>query len=142
MTRPAEDRVREANEMFYEAICSGDIGLMREVCVRDSRSKCVHPAWPMLYGWEAIEESWKNIFDAGGIADIEISDVRVHVSGQVAWVICIEKIAHRAGDEIRLGYAQCVNVFERSDSSWRLVIHHASPIPEPRGGAASSHNLQ
>lgn len=142
MTRRIEDSVREANEMFYEALGSRDIGLMKEVWVRDSKSKCVHPGWPMLYGWEAIEESWKNIFDAGGIADLEVSDVRVQVSGQLAWVICIEKIGHRAGDEIRVGYAQSINVFECTDSSWHLVIHHASPIPAPRGGMAPSHNLQ
>lgn len=128
--------------MFYEAFGRGDLSLMKEVWLRDSRSKCVHPGWPMLYGWEAIEESWKNIFDAGEITDIEITDVRLRVTGQLALVICIEKIGHRAGDEIRVGYAQSVNVFERSDSSWHLVIHHASPVPEPRGGAASSHSLQ
>lgn len=142
MTRRFEDSVREANEMFYEAFARGDLSLMKEVWLRDSKAKCVHPGWPMLYGWEAVEESWKNIFEGGEIADIEITDVKVQIAGKLAWVICIEKIGHRAGNKIRVGYAQSVNVFERSDSSWLLVVHHASPVPEPRGGAGSAHNLQ
>jgi ketosteroid isomerase-like protein len=136
------DEVLTANSGFYECICDGDLDKMKSIWLKEPKSKCVHPGWPMLYGWEAINESWKNIFEAGGPAHIEISDVRGYVSGDTAWVICIEKISQRVGDQIRLGYAQSTNVFEYSASSWKLVIHHASPIPVPRGETTSNHNLQ
>jgi hypothetical protein len=136
------DEVLEANSGFYECMCQGDLVKMQALWLKEPKSKCVHPGWPMLYGWEAINESWKNIFEAGGPAHIGILDVRGFVSGEMAWVICMEKISKRVRDQIRLGYAQSINVFEYSDSSWKLVIHHASPVPVPGGEAASNHKLQ
>ncbi|MEQ9617863.1 MAG: nuclear transport factor 2 family protein [Deltaproteobacteria bacterium] len=142
MTGQLKDQVLKANEKFYSALGSGDLELMREVWVRDSKARCVHPGWPMLYGWDAVMESWKKIFEEGGPAGIEVSDVRIRISGNLAWVVCIEKISQRVDEEIRSGYAQSTNVFEYRDSSWLLVIHHASPVPVPRGEGASDHSLQ
>ena len=142
MTSERKDQVHKANDTFYAALRNGDLDRMNEVWLKGSESKCVHPGWPMIYGWEAIKESWKNIFEAGGLSDIEVSDISVEVSGTLAWVICIEKIGHRVGDEIQFGYAQSTNVFEYKGSSWKMVIHHASPIPVPRAEMPSSHNLQ
>lgn len=137
-----EEEVLEANSRFYKALRDADLVSLQEVWTDGPTAKCVHPGWPMLYGWEAIKESWKNIFQAGPPAEIEISDAKAYVSGDLAWVICIEKIIQRAGSETRLGYAQSTNVYERCGSSWRLVIHHASPVPVPAGEAASNRNLQ
>jgi len=137
-----EQEVLKANSRFYQALRDGDMDSMRNVWINDPKAKCVHPGWPMLYGWEAIKESWKNIFQAGAPARIEISDERVYVSGELAWVICVEKISQRAGDQTRFGYAQSTNVFEMCGSSWRLVIHHASPVPMPAAEAVSNQNLQ
>ena len=136
------NEVLKANSMFYECIREGDLDKMQRAWLKDPKAKCVHPGWPMLYGWGVVKESWKNIFEAGGPAYIEISDTTAYVSGEMAWVICIEKISQRVGDQVRLGYAQSTNVFEYRDSSWQLVIHHASPVPVPRGEAASNQNLQ
>ncbi|MCL4244061.1 MAG: nuclear transport factor 2 family protein [Candidatus Dadabacteria bacterium] len=43
---------------------------------------------------------------------------------------------------MRIGFAQSTNVFHKTGSGWKLVIHHASPIPMPRTEAASDTNLQ
>jgi ketosteroid isomerase-like protein len=137
-----KEEVLKANSRFYLALRNGDLESMRRVWLNEPEAKCVHPGWPMLYGWEAVNESWKNIFQGGPPAVIEISDERVHVSGDLAWVICIEKISQTAGGQTRHGYAQATNVFELRDSSWRLMIHHASPVPIPAGDAESNHNLQ
>jgi ketosteroid isomerase-like protein len=142
MEAKRKEEVLQANSKFYQALSDGDLVSMGEVWINEPKAKCVHPGWPMLYGWEAIRESWKNMFQAGTPARIEISDVRVHVSGDLAWVICIEKISQKPGDETRLRYAQSTNVYELSGYSWRLVIHHATPVPVPAGEAVSNHNLQ
>jgi ketosteroid isomerase-like protein len=142
MATDRKKEVLETNSRFYQALRDGDLASMKEVWINEPRAKCVHPGWPMLYEWEAIGESWKNIFQSGVPAHIEISDVRVHVSGDLAWVICIEKIIQKAGDETRLGYAQSTNVYELRGPSWRLVLHHASPVPVPAGEAVSNQNLQ
>ncbi len=143
MSADQKHQVHKANEAFYAAIRGADMSRMTELWLDDPKSKCVHPGWPMIYGWEAIKESWANIFEAGGlITDIEVSGITLEVSGTMAWVICVEKIGHRVGDEIRIGYAQSTNVFEYTNSSWKMVVHHASPIPVPRTEMESTHNLQ
>lgn len=141
-TRQDSEEVLLINERFYLAINEGDMSLMSEVWLAGPEAKCVHPGWPMLYGWEAVKESWKNIFESGGPEGIELSHIGVEVSGAAAWVVCIEKISHRAGDGVRAGFAQSTNVFHKTGSGWKLVIHHASPIPMPRTETGSDTNLQ
>ena len=142
MSQRYRDEVLMANESFYRAIEDGDSERMRELWLKDKEVKCVHPGWPMLYGWEEVGESWKNIFENGGLPEIELSDVRVQVSGDMAWVICIEKISHRLEDEVQVGFAQSTNIFVLSGSSWHICVHHSSPMPTPGGDAALSENLQ
>lgn len=128
------DDVLKVNEIFYRALENGNLDSMEEVWVKDERAKCVHPGWPMLFGWEAIRQSWKNIFEAGVPAKIRISHVICEISEDLAWVTCIEHISHKIRDEIETSLAQTTNIFERHGSRWLMIHHHASPIPVPRGG--------
>jgi len=142
MKEKLQDEVISANENFYRAIEESDLKRMEELWVGSEEDKCVHPGWPMLYGWEAVAESWKSIFENGGPIGIELTDVSAEVSGDTAWVICIERISHRMGDQVQSGFAQSTNIFVRRGSSWLLSVHHASPIPTPGGDGSSSENLQ
>jgi ketosteroid isomerase-like protein len=134
--------VVEANEKFYRAIKSSDIDLLNDIWINDESVKCVHPGWPMLHGWEAVGQSWKNIFSSGNTLDIELQDVHTQVSGDSAWVICIEKISYRIGGEIQHGFAQSTNIFRFDGSRWLLALHHASPVPAPRGDTSLNEVLQ
>lgn len=125
--------VLSVNEMFYKALGSRNLGLMEEVWIKDPRAKCVHPGWPILLGWEAIKQSWKNIFDSGGPTKIQISNVNVEMSGDLAWVTCIEHISHIIRDQVQINMTQATNIFERHGSDWLMIHHHASPMPMPRG---------
>jgi len=126
--------VFKVNETFYKALETGDLNLMESVWVKDSRAKCVHPGWPMLFGWESIRQSWKNIFDSGGPTKIQISNINAEIHGNVSWITCIEHITHIVRDQIHKSLAQATNIFERHGSRWLMIHHHASPIPMPRGG--------
>ena len=137
-----KEKVIEANENFYAAVKTGDIDKLGAIWLQDENVKCVHPGWPMLHGWEAVSQSWKNIFENGGPLDIELQDVAVDVSGDTAWVICIEKIGYKLDDEVQFGFAQSTNIFNFDGSKWFLVLHHASPIPAPRQDVSSNNPLQ
>jgi ketosteroid isomerase-like protein len=128
--------VLRVNERFYEALQSGRLDLMEELWVKEQRAKCIHPGWPMLFGWEAIKQSWKNIFDSGGPTKIRISNVTVEISGDLAWVTCIEHISHLIRNQIQTSMAQATNIFERHGSLWFIIHHHASPMPMQRGSVA------
>ena len=142
MTESVQEQVNQANENFYQAIRESDFERMKELWVNSEEAKCVHPGWPMLFGWESVSESWKSIFENGGPIEIELSDISAEVSGDVAWVICIEKISHRLGDEIQTGFAQSTNIFVRQGAAWLLSVHHASPMPTPPGESVSNESLQ
>jgi hypothetical protein len=121
--------VLTANARFYKALERGDLELMKEVWFKDEVAKCVHPGWPMLSGWDSIKESWSTIFNGGGPAKIELSDIHTEVIEDVAWITCIERITQKVGEDFQMGLAQATNIFERRGSKWLLVLHHASPVP-------------
>ena len=125
------EEVLSANARFYKALERGDLDLMAQVWFKDEIAKCVHPGWPMLSGWDSIIESWSTIFSGGGPAKIELSDIQTEVIQDVAWITCIEHITQRVGENFQTGLAQTTNIFERHESKWLLVLHHASPVPFP-----------
>ncbi len=131
MSDRQSEEVLRINEKFYRALENGKLDLMEEVWLKDPRAKCVHPGWPMLWGWEAIRQSWKNIFDSGVPAKIQISNVSAEVSGDLAWVTCIEHVSYLIRDRIQINLAQATNIFERQGSRWLMIHHHASPMPVP-----------
>lgn len=129
MSDEQSEEVLRINEIFYRALENGKLDLMEEVWLKDTRAKCIHPGWPMLWGWEAIRQSWKNIFDSGAPIKVQISNVAVEISGDLAWVTCIEHISYVIRDQIQINLAQATNIFERQGSRWLMIHHHASPMP-------------
>lgn len=136
-----KDKVYELNKKFYDALNKSDLADMERIWANSSSSKCVHPGWPMLKGWESIRDSWRDIFESGGFNKVVISDVFVDVIGRAAWVNCIEKIDYLIDDRLIVTMAQSTNVFELIDGEWKMVLHHASPMPAPRS-EAKDHTLQ
>jgi ketosteroid isomerase-like protein len=132
MSDEQSEQVLRINEKFYQALENGKLDLMEEIWLKDERAKCVHPGWPMLWGWEAIRQSWKNIFDSGVPIKVQISNVATEVSGDLAWVTCIEHVSYVIRDQIQINMAQATNIFENQGSRWLMVHHHASPMPVPK----------
>ncbi len=141
MTKKIQE-VEKTNKKFYTAVKDANIERINEIWVKDATVKCVHPGWPMLHGWEAVGQSWKNIFSNGSRLDIELQDVETQVSGNSAWVICIEKISYQIADEVQHGFAQSTNIYKYDGSKWLMVLHHASPVPAPRDEGFSNKVLQ
>ena len=123
------EEVLKVNERFYRALGTRDLQLMDSVWVRESRAGCVHPGWIMLRGWDALRQSWENVFDPEDQLDVELGNVTVEVRGNVAWVSCIQKLIYKSRIPVSVNISQSTNVFERRGSGWLMVLHHASPIP-------------
>ena len=84
--------VREANERFYRAFESLDLAEMDQVWAHGDDVACVHPGWNRLHGWEEVRRSWAAIFQSTSEMRFTITDVRVEVRGDLAWVHCTENI--------------------------------------------------
>jgi uncharacterized protein (TIGR02246 family) len=124
-----KDKILETNKRFYEALGTRDLDLMKTVFVRDGRAGCMHPGWMMLRGWEAIMQSWENIFDPDDRLRIRLHNITVDIVGDAASVTCIQELTYARRDPVTMNVSVSTNIFEKTDSGWLIVIHHASPVP-------------
>ena len=125
------DHVVEANLKFYFALESLDINLMEEVWATDASACCVHPGWQKLQGWESIRSNWEQIFRNTTFMRVDVTEVRVEIHGNVAWVSCLENITTSVSEKLRRAYAHATNIFIFEDDRWLLVLHHASLVNGP-----------
>lgn len=135
-----ENKARYANESFYEAFNKRNIAAMERVWGEDENTTCVHPGWPPIKGFEPILNSWAGIFENSGNMEIKISDVQVMASEDLAWVSCIEKLYTIAESGVLVSRVFATNLFHLEGDSWKMVMHHASPVPDTKGREESSKN--
>lgn len=124
-----EELAMAANEGFYKAFNTRDLDAMKEVWSSQGNVTCVHPGWNPLNGFEPIIESWQGIFKNSGNMNIEASDVTVIASEDLAWVSCVEKLYTIATNGVMASKVYSTNLFQLKNGSWKMVMHHASPMP-------------
>lgn len=124
---PDERGVLAANEAFYAAFARQDAAAMDSLWARETGVACLHPGWEALVGREPVVESWRRMFLAGGApAGVRCRRPVARVVGDVGWVICEEVLPG--------GSLAATNVFVRERGAFRMVHHHASPIPAAEPG--------
>jgi ketosteroid isomerase-like protein len=117
----ADERdVLAANAAFYDAFAERDLEAMDAIWSQRADIACVHPGWDGLSGRVAVMSSWRSILEGGGAPAIVCARERVHLFGDVAFVVCVETIPN--------GELIATNVFVREAGGWRMVHHHAGPI--------------
>lgn len=124
--------VTELNADFYRAFERGDLDAMTEIWLDDPGTLCVHPGAEPLRGAGPITRSWALIMANVTYIQFFLTDVDVRVDGAAAYVTCTENVltAGEANDDSSFtgGRAIATNVFLRKADTWRLWIHHASPV--------------
>jgi len=125
----AEDAVLEANESFYRALQTLDLDRMDGIWLHKDWVFCAHPGWQAITGWEEIRKSWEGIFTNTRQLKIRLRQVGLQLCGPIAWISCIEEITADAGDGLAASLAQATNIYMRVGEEWKLVHHHASPVP-------------
>jgi ketosteroid isomerase-like protein len=129
-----EEAVGDVNDRFYRALSRRSLEEMDALWLPVDWAECVHPGWPVLHGWLAIRQSWAEIFSNTARFSVTITDTRVHVSGDMAWTTCLERISIGGPTHLDTALAQATNIFIRRHDLWRLVVHHASPTPTSAPG--------
>ena len=125
-----EEAVLEANQRFYNAINGQDIEFMKKVWHDDVLSICVHPGWPVMHGYPTILQSWRDIFQSTDHLEIQIADVGVLASLDLAWVSCEEKIVSLSMSGVNATRAYSTNVYRLVNEQWKIVLHHASILSD------------
>ncbi|MEA5466250.1 nuclear transport factor 2 family protein [Leptothoe sp. PORK10 BA2] len=120
--------VLEANQTFYRAFEKKDIEAMEAVCSKGIGSLCIHPGRKVIKGWETIRQSWLQIFKATRYLEIDLDIITVEVSGNLAYVVLVEKVMQVSGSRRLEAKSMATNTFEQMGGQWYLVHHHGSPI--------------
>jgi ketosteroid isomerase-like protein len=127
-----KDAVAEVNAEFYGAFERGDLDSMTRIWLDDRETLCVHPGTTPLRGASAITRSWALLMANATYIQFFLTDVEVSVTGDVASVSCMENVLtadeHTADTSFIGARAVATNVFVRTGDTWRLWIHHASPV--------------
>lgn len=123
-----EVAVRQANAAFYTAFEAQDIDAMSDVWEHGDDIVCTHPGWGSLHGWGSVAGSWVGLFEAAVPLQFIVTNERVRVDGDLAWVTVEENLIDQAGDGISGNTVAAVNLFRRDGDTWRMVLHHGSPV--------------
>lgn len=135
----------DAETAFYDAFERADLAGMMSVWAEDDDVVCIHPQGPRLTGFEAVRESWMQVF-AGGGSRFRVRTIEARrFSGQSVAVHSVIEVLSAATQPGPTQSVCATNVYELTDHGWRMVVHHATPVPEParaaEEGAASTHTL-
>lgn len=136
--RTDEDEVLSANQRFYEALRALSLSQMDAVWLQEDWVTCLHPGWELLLGWQEIRRSWAEIFQSTLKLLVSISRPLAHVSGDTAWISCIENVTSTNADSITTAAIEATNIFVRQQGQWLMVHHHTSPIPGRQAAGTSA----
>jgi uncharacterized protein (TIGR02246 family) len=135
----------DAESAFYDAFERGDLAAMMAVWAATDEIVCIHPQGPRLTGFEAVRESWAQIFAGGSQLRVRTTEARAF-DGQALAVHTVVELVAPPGEHSTVTSIFATNVFELTDGGWRMVVHHAAAAPaeaNPRReeAPAPSHTL-
>lgn len=119
----------DAENAFYDAFERANIALMMAVWAESDDIVCIHPQGPRLTGFEAVRDSWVQIFSGGAQLRVRTTEARKFDGNTLAVHQVIELVAP-PGEGAAVTSIFATNVFELTEAGWRMVVHHAAPAPE------------
>jgi ketosteroid isomerase-like protein len=125
--------VEAANERLYAAFEAADLDAMRELWVDGSLAtiaRCVHPGSETIVGRDGVLRSWALLMANTEYLQFIVTETETVVEGDLAVLTCTENVLSSGGANRPLGAGRALttNAFIRVDGSWRIWLHHASPV--------------
>ena len=128
---------QDAESAFYEALTKADLDAMMAVWADDDDIYCVHPNGARITGVESVRDSWRKIFSSGQTLRFQLRDSQV-VQGMMLAVHSVYEHITIAGETRPRGPVIATNIYLRTERGWRMVAHHASPVPAPTAAEPDS----
>jgi ketosteroid isomerase-like protein len=126
-----KEEVAQANERFYRAFETLKIEEMEKLWAKNAEIQCGHPGWRVLRGWGPVMESWKRIFENTPSMQFTLSDVKVEVRGDVAWVTLYENLTSSVQGKDYSAAILTTNIYQKTPEGWRMILHHGSSVSQP-----------
>jgi len=120
----------DAESAFYEALERADLEAMMAVWAEDEDIVCVHPGGPRLAGLEQVRDGWRRIF-AGGPGPRPEPALLLAIPGVMTVVHSVQENFLLADPQGKPAPVTVIatNVYARTPAGWRMIVHHASPLP-------------
>jgi ketosteroid isomerase-like protein len=119
---------QDAALAFYQAFEARDVDAMMAAWAEDEDIVCVHPGGPRLVGYEAVRVGWEQLFAGDTKLSFRLEQIVVIETVGLALQSAIEHVTIGSDPKPR-GAAIATNVFLRTPTGWRVVVHHSSPAP-------------
>ena len=126
-TLPIYTSPQDAALAFYQAFEAKDIEAMMTAWADDEEIVCVHPGGLRQVGYDAVRASFEQLFTGDGSLTFRLEEVVVLETVGLAMQSAIEHVYNASGTA--RGVAVATNIFIRTPSGWRIVMHHASSAP-------------
>jgi ketosteroid isomerase-like protein len=127
-TPPIYTTPADAALAFYQAFEAKDLDAMMATWAEDEEIVCVHPGGTRLVGYEAVRAGWEQLFAGDVRLTFRVDEIVTIETVGLALQSAVETVSV-GGESTPRGAAICSNVFLRTPSGWRMVMHHASPAP-------------
>jgi ketosteroid isomerase-like protein len=134
--RAQSAEVEAANQAFYAALSTFDIGAMDKVWAYEPYVFYVGPASKTAnVGWPAVQAAWHASLQASmaslAARIVKPGQMQIRINGDTAWVTGTEEGTGTRKDGGPYKVQNFVtNVFEKKDGRWLMVSHHAQSIPQ------------
>lgn len=125
---------QDCQNAFYEALERSDLDAMMAVWSEDEDIVCVHPAGHRLTGQAEVREVWRQMFAGGPGMRVRISQ-QVVIAGVMLEVHSVHESITVTGEQRPRPAMVATNVYLRTAAGWRMVAHHASPVPGKQAAA-------
>jgi len=124
--------VLRANAEFYKAFSARDLERMKSTWLPANHVQCIHPYDSRATGFNDVCSYWRRMFDevSSSRRRITAEDVRIHVSGATATVVCMEQVASKSTKQPPYRSMIATNIFRKVGSRWLMVHRHVSPVIE------------
>jgi len=120
---------QDAENAFYEAFEAAHLPSMATAWASDPDIVCIHPGSHILRGWEAIRESWKQIFANENRMSFTIHHRQWIEQSEIAIHTIEEEIAAAGANRPIAPPIPVTNIYRHTADGWRMILHHASPPP-------------
>jgi ketosteroid isomerase-like protein len=120
---------QDAEAAFYEALEAADLEAMMETWAEDEDIVCVHPGGPRLSGYDQVRASWAQLFGSGQKLKVHLTN-QVVLSGMMLSIHSVHENILVPGETRPRPPVAATNVYLRTGSGWRMLLHHASPVPQ------------
>ncbi|MEX2337661.1 MAG: nuclear transport factor 2 family protein, partial [Aquisalimonadaceae bacterium] len=121
----------DAAAAFYRAFALRDVEAMMAVWSEAGDIACIHPLAHRIKGPQAIRRSWQQIFHNAPPLRFLNSDEQLTLASELA-VQTLHEVILLEGEDNPQSALIATNIFRRETQGWRLILHHAAPLPDDR----------